>query len=361
MTTSDSAPSTAFYEQRHLPVPDRELWPSSTDQLCQMISELDDTGTDWRILGDGQHTRRRSTADTTAPSTVIRTEHLDDVLELDTESRLIHVEAGMRWRQLDDLLADEGLSLQRYGLHPPSATIGGMLARHRPGPTALRAGALLDGCVSIGGFDADRGDYRYLVAPRKASGPDLRYEFIGAGDAGGAILDATLVVWRPVAERLLRYDECAPGQATDTYAAMFEAGITPTWIHYSWKRRTLQFALAAPGQLLRARILWLIDRIGNPDQRGDADDVRTRRRWLEARHPDRRSDPKADRTRVVWVAPSALDDDPSSVFGDGVEEVEIPRWTPRRLEAYVRYEDGADTDAIATDDDAVWATSPVVA
>ncbi len=353
-----------FYNDRYLPAPRRELRPASREELAEALADEEASEGAWCLVGGGEHIRRRPDGDRSAPQTVIRTDAVDDVIDVDTKSGLIRVEAGIDWRGLGEAVADEGLTLQRYGLQPLSATVGGLLARRRPGPPALRGGSILDGCVAIGARDVHIGDYRYLAAPRKASGPDLRHEFIGAGCSSGAITDVTLVAWRGVESRLVRYDDCSLEDAGRIRQALADAAMAPTWIHYRHGNQALQFELAMPGRLLRARMRWLSQQVEEPDETGDSEDARTRRRWLEARHPDRRSHPDAEAMRVFWLAPSALGADPAELFGDRVVDIEIPAWTPRRLEAYVTYEEPADARRFAPDsarcDDGLWATWPVL-
>lgn len=349
--------TSAFYENRHLSEPTRQIRPESADQLCEAIDDLEADGTDYRLIGDGQHVR----GDT--DSVVVRTGEIDDVLDLDTESGVVRVGAGTCWKQLRAAVGEADLTLQRYGLVPPTATVGGLLARRRTGPHLMRGGEVLDGCNSVGAHHPNDGDYRYLVAPRKASGPDLRYDFVGAEGRGGAILDATLVVWPAVDARLVRFEDCTPVDAARIVDELFETVITPTWIHYSSGSEVLQFGLAAPGQLLRARVRLLADRVGQPDVIGDAEDCRSRKQWLESRHPDRRAAPDAERTRVFQIVPGALTEDLEQLFGPGAESLEIPIWTPRRATAFVRYDDvdRLEEAADAVPDGTCWATWSVVA
>ncbi len=327
-----SATSTSFYEERRLSTPSAEYRPQRPDELCEVLDELETDDKPWRLIGDGQHI-----LDDVDDTTVVRTDGVDALVDLDAESGLVRVEAGMSWKLLRRHLAEEGFSLQRYGLHPASATVGGLLARRRSSPPLLRGGDLLDGCVSLSAHDVELGDYRYLVAPRKASGPDLRYEYLGNEGRRGAILDVTLVVWRPVAQKLLRYDDCPPTEAAQIVEALYSVDSVPSWIHYRWPANTLQFAITAPGQLLRSRVKWLSDQVRRADEVEDTEVAQKRRHWLEARHPDRRSQPRASRTRRVQIAPADLRDDLTEVFGDDVEEVEITSWTPRRVTAFVRW------------------------
>lgn len=357
MTPTLSSEASAYYRKRHLPLPEREVRPANVDEMREQLAELHDKGETWQILGDGQHTRKY----TDRARTVIRTDELDAILDINEESGLVRVEAGVRWKELRHTLRERGFSLQRYGLHPASATVGGMLARHRPGPQALRGGELLDGCVAVGGHVPEMGDYRYLTAPRKASGPDLRHFFIGDEGRQGAILDATFVIWRPVAERIMRWEDCSLSRAGQMMKEIFDAGILPSSVHYSLKRQSLQLTICAPGQLLRSRMRWLKEEIGEPDEVDGEEAARRRRDWLEARHPDRRTHPHAQRTRVFWLAPSALKHDVDVLFGEGVADVEIISWSPQRLEAFARYGEAKASESIkATLKGACWADWPLI-
>lgn len=355
---------TEFYNERRLPTPKRELRPDSPRQLIEAVASLDADEESWRLVGGGHHARPASDDGWNEDDYVaIRTANLDRILEFDAKSGLVRVGAGIHWNQLDAELVERDCSLQRYGLHPPTATIGGMLARHRSTPTMLRGGELLDGCVAAGAHHPATGEYRYLAAPRKASGPDLRHMLFGAGHSGAVLLDATLVVWPPVASRLVCYDGCSPSRAADIVSALFEAALTPTWVHYGWSNQALQFELAVPGQLLRARMRWLENELGEPKAVGDGEDARTRKRWLQSRHPNRRNHPAADRTRIFSISTAALPEEPTQLFGEGVDDVEILSWTPRRATAYVRYENedqiGGAVDA--PPEGACWASREVLA
>lgn len=351
---------TRFYEQRQLPTPDGELQPDSVDQLTESLDQLQSENRRWRLVGDGQHTRPHSDEGYRDGYVAIRTDGLDEILEFDPESGVVRAGAGVRWKQLEAALTDREWSLQRYGLHPSAATVGGLLARHRLTPPMLRGGDILDGCVAVTAYHPDTGDYRYLAAPRKASGPDLRHNFIGAEHTGGALLDATLVAWKPTAAKLVIYEDCSLTDAARITGGLFRASITPCWCHYGYAGRRLQLALAAPGRLLRARIQWLSDRLGEPDEIGDAEDVRARRHWLEARHPHRRNHPDAETTHRYIVPPGALTDDPTDLFGDGVTDVEIPAFTPRRADAFVRYESPEAAEQPAASSDDCWASQPLL-
>lgn len=358
--TALSGERRAFYQARHLPLPQEELVPANEEELKEALRTLHEEKSPWQLVGGGHHARFGSRfADQDYKA--LRTDKLAQLLHLDKKSGLVQVQSGMTWRALQEAVQERGFSLARYGLHPASATIGGLLARYRPGPPALRGGDLVDGCIAISAFSPQNGDYRYLDAPRKSSGPDMRYHFIGAQGKQGAILTATLVVWRPVAAHLLYWDDCSLTRAAKIMDEIFQGGITVSCIHFSMQRRRLQLILSAPGQLLRGQVRWLTTTVGRPTHVGDAEEAQKRRRWLEARHPDRRNHLAAPRTRVVWLDTSRLHEITPDTFGDALEDLEILSWTAQRAEAFLRFAPGAGRPTPGpAPDTTFWATWPMI-
>ncbi len=328
----------AFYSDRGLTAPASEESPETIRECRDTLRRLHTAGTPWRLIGQGQHVRHAAwTASPPEEAVAIRTTAMNRVIEINRASGILRVEAGITYGELIDVAREEGFSLQRYGLHPASATVGGLLCRFRPGPPELRAGDLLDGCVGLGAHDPDADDYRYLVAPRKASGPDLRYHFLGREGRHGALLDVALVLWKPQAQRLLIFDDLPLADTSSLMTRLFRAGIRPGFVHYSLASSTLQLGLVGPGQLLHSRAKWIETVFPEPAETLVGDDVSRRKAWLQARHPDRRTQPQAAATRVAWFTPAALQEDPETLLGP-VADVEIPSWTSQRIEAFLRYD-----------------------
>ena len=356
MSPRSAAPSKSFYEARRLNLPAREFSPEGTAQLCQLLDELHRDNRAWTLVGDGQHLRRDL-----KDQVAVRTTGLSGVQDVDPTSGTVRVGSGTTWRELQKGVDHRGLSLQRYDLQPPSATVGGLLARRRPGPPLLRGGSLLDGCVGLGVHKPAAHGYRYLTAPRKATGPDLRHLFAGNDGGDGAILEATLVAWRPVGQRLLRFEGCDLDELTQIMDGLFRAGIMASWVHYKLSNQTLQMALTGPGQLLRSRINWIAENLRPPDEMGDRETSEKRRRWLEARHPARREHRQAPNTRVFAVLPAALKLGAAELFGPHVKEAEIIHWTPRRAMAFARYDNPVTADELqAPPAGSCWADWPLM-
>jgi len=282
-----------FYKQRDLPQPRQEFWPADSGELLEVLAN---PGLDapLLLLGDGQHVRPAVLGERVFD--VVRTESCRRVLSVDRESKLARVECGIRWGDLQDELRERGLSLERSGLNPRNSTIGGLLGRHHGVGRELWDGDIRTSCIALSGFTPTNGQYGYLPAPRKASGPDMRYLFIGGEGFLGAILDATFVVWRPSEARLFRW-EVAAHEAMIVHQKMLDLGIQIAWASYV--AGTLNVAVFAADGVLRS-----IEREVaplKPTDTGGRDDVTILRNSLEAAHPDRRESATAKQThRAVF-------------------------------------------------------------
>ena len=212
-----------FYDKREIPQPKSEWWPDDAGELRECLSDVD---TPRVLLGDGQHIRTPVVGERSFD--VIRTEKCRRIISVDRESKLVRAEAGIRWSDLQEELVERGLSMERYQLYPATATVGGLLGRFASVHRELWDGDIRTGCVALSAT-AGGDDYRYIAAPRKASGPDLRWLFVGAEGLAGAILDATLVTWAPSSARLFTWKLESFAEAVKIVREMWDAGVNPSW------------------------------------------------------------------------------------------------------------------------------------
>ncbi|MEZ4459255.1 MAG: hypothetical protein R3E66_05930 [bacterium] len=217
------------------------------------------------------------------------------------------------WADLQEELRDRGLTMERYGLVPASSTVGGLLSRHHGTGRQMWDGDLRGGCIAISSTTPGTGDYGYLAAPRKASGPDMRYLFIGGEGLFGVILDASLVAWRPSEARLFSW-ETSPAEALLLHRRLIDMGVAPAWSVYVSK--TLHVAVFGPDGLLRALERELT--AFAPTHTGGRDDVAAMRTKLESDHPGRRESPAANRTHAATFSVAQL----ASAF-DALDDAEL--------------------------------------
>ena len=92
---------------------------------------------------------------------------------------------------------------------PEEATIAELLERRQPRPSHWGGGLLVDRCCRLSAGGEGGHGYASIRAPRKASGPDLAFLFIGGEGALGAIERASISLVKPAS----RYLEKQPSKS----------------------------------------------------------------------------------------------------------------------------------------------------
>ena len=320
-----------FYEKRGLAVPQAEWWPEDAGELRELV--VQDNETPLIFVGDGQHLRSAVIGERSYE--VVRTSKCKRVISVDRESKLARVEAGITWGDLQAELEERGLSLERYQLYPPSATLGGLLGRHQQVGKEMWNGDLRGGCIALSTVTPASGDFRYLAAPRKASGPDQRYMFIGAEGLLGAILDVTMIGWKPSDARTFQWKVDTVEQAVQTYATAVDLGAQVSWAHLAGG--VLSLAIHASDRVLRG-----VEREFNAQLPGfetlGRDETKKLRNKLEANHPDRRELATSKRTLTATFSLEHL----ATALGavGNAENIEVWDWSRRSARAFIRFSRG---------------------
>ncbi len=325
-----------FYKKRHLPKPKAEHFPEDVVELEHLIAGRGGSADVPRIvIGAGQHIREQAIGEKTFEA--VRTERCNHILKLDRQSNLVRVEAGVRWGELRAKLREDGYSLHAYRPYPQAATVGGLLARRHPGQAHRLSGDIREGCVALSAVSPTLGDYRYLEAPRKASGPDLRHLFVGGEGLLGVILNATLSISKPFPGRLFEWEAPTATDAAQKMGELGERGVHRAWCHWKRSEGRFQAAVHAPTRLLDAMIHRLHAHYGEEfDARGE-DAVRELRRSLEAGLPDQRSRKGAERTVALTYSLAHLGE---AIDGlEGGSEVEIIDWSAHAATAFVEFDE----------------------
>lgn len=346
MRTKESVSQT-FYDKRDLATPGREYWPQDAGELREVILDAADEDTPRLLLGDGQHLRSAVIGERSYD--VVRTQQCNRILSVDRESKLVRVEAGIRWSDLQNELAERGLSLERYALYPSTATVGGLLSRHHPVHREMWDGDIRTFCCALSAVTPRDDDYRYIAAPRKSAGPDLRYLHVGAEGVYGAILDATLIGAPPTAGRLFTWHPEDVGEATRIVKGIWDAGVRTSWTHYvrfATRENPLQVAVHGPERLLDG-FEREIRRIDDGYELGGTDEVSAARSAIEDSHPDRRALASSRRSIVASFSLHDLAEAIESL-PDTVEALEIPSWTRHRATCFIRYQKGKTSPELPT-------------
>ena len=140
------------------------------------------------------------------PRVLLSTNRLCHIVGLDETSLVVHVQAGMTARELDNVLGRRNLTLGDY---PPSilnSSVGGLLAARTPGKTSPRHGFIEDAVIALSAVLADGRVVRTQAVPRRASGPELARALCGSEGSLGIITSVVLRVYkRPQAAFLAAY------------------------------------------------------------------------------------------------------------------------------------------------------------
>ncbi len=334
----------SFYTRRNLPEPTAEYWPENSQELSDLLTQPRDIKSPPRvIIGDGQQLRPQIIANPDQPFDVIRTTKCTKTITFDVQSGLIRTESGITWRDLQETVTERGFSMHNYNLYPATSTLGGLLSQRHLTDKSIFYGDIREGCVALTAITPAHERYRYIPAPRKASGPDFRYLYLGTEGQYGAILDATMIVTRPQPGRLFQFETTDLDHTITRTRQIFACGIRPSWTHYEHSNRTLSIAIHAPEPLLQSTEKHLRTHV-DPNFNAFADDILTqRRRYLEERHPNRRSAPSANRTHAATFDLSELSTQlntlgiSSAAPSANQPQLQIYNWNQNQALAYITY------------------------
>ena len=126
-----------------LPVPAAVVFASCTQDVATVLAWADQTRTAVIPRGGGSGVCGGSEA--VAGSVVLDLSRMDAITDVDLTSRVVHVQAGVRGGQLDDALAEHGLTVGHYPQSIAGSTVGGWIAASSAGQASAGFGAIEDG------------------------------------------------------------------------------------------------------------------------------------------------------------------------------------------------------------------------
>jgi alkyldihydroxyacetonephosphate synthase len=154
----------------------------------------------------GAQNRLPAVASTARPRVLVSTRRLDQVLQLDETSLLVHAQAGLTGLELERILGPRGLSIGDYPPVVLTSSLGGIIAVRTPGKSSARHGFFEDAVVGVSAVLADGRTVHTRVAPRRATGPDLSRALCGSEGTIGFITSAVLRIHqRPEARLVAAY------------------------------------------------------------------------------------------------------------------------------------------------------------
>lgn len=173
------------------------VFPKSEREIAQLLAWAEER--ELRLLpwGGGGTPYEHKQWDQT-PYLVVDLQHLNRVLEINPEQRLLRIQSGMRWTTLEEHLAPHKLTT---GQHFPwsTATVGGAVAAQGFSTRALRYGDLSQNLLGIKAI-CPAGPIRLL--PARPGAPDERGLMLGTFGAWGIITEITLRLQPAPQERI---------------------------------------------------------------------------------------------------------------------------------------------------------------
>ena len=181
--------------------------PGSAAEVAEMIRRAGRIGAAVYPVGaGGRPSRIERDPKGERPRLFISTARLDQVLQLDEHSLLVHAQAGLTGLDLERILMPRGLSIGDYPPVVLNSSLGGILAVRTPGKSSARHGFFEEAVVGVSAVLADGRSVHTRVAPRRSTGPDLSRALCGSEGTIGFITSVVLRIHhRPEARLVASY------------------------------------------------------------------------------------------------------------------------------------------------------------
>ncbi len=184
--------------------PGLRVAPGSAAEVAEVIRRTGANGAAIHPVGAGGRPTRDPHGD--RARVFISTSRLDQVLQLDEQSLLVHAQAGLTGLDLEQILAPRGLSIGDYPPVVLTSSLGGLIAVRTPGKSSSRHGFFEEAVVGVSAVLADGRTVHTRVAPRRSTGPDLARALCGSEGTIGFITSAVLRIHqRPEARLVAAY------------------------------------------------------------------------------------------------------------------------------------------------------------
>jgi alkyldihydroxyacetonephosphate synthase len=179
------------------------ITPGSAAEVAEVIRRANALGVAVHPVGTGGHTTAPDRDRTERERVFVSTKRLDQVLQLDEQSLLVHAQVGITGLDLERILAPRGLSIGDYPPVVLTSSLGGIIAVRTPGKSSARHGFFEEAVVGVSAVLADGRTVHTRVAPRRSTGPDLARALCGSEGTIGFITSAVLRIHKKPEARLV--------------------------------------------------------------------------------------------------------------------------------------------------------------
>lgn len=192
---SDWSWMSKYFQYKDLPQPSADFVarPRTTAEVERVVEIASDYKVPVVPRGGGSGTQ----GGTFAPYGGIALDlaRMTDIVEIDEESLVATVQAGIDGPALEEKLNEKGLTLAHYpGSYHLGATIGGFIAARGSGVVSTKYGKAEDQVLQLEVVVAPGKTVKTLPVPSHAAGPDLLQTFVGSEGTLGVITEASMRV-----------------------------------------------------------------------------------------------------------------------------------------------------------------------
>jgi alkyldihydroxyacetonephosphate synthase len=184
--------------------PGLRVTPGSAPEVAEVIRRANALGAAVHPVGAGGRPSPGSRDPRGERARVfVSTSRLDQVVQLDEQSLLVHAQAGLTGLELERILAPRNLSIGDYPPVVLTSSLGGIIAVRTPGKSSARHGFFEEAVVGVSAVLADGRTVHTRVAPRRSTGPDLARALCGSEGTIGFITSAVLRIHAKPEARLV--------------------------------------------------------------------------------------------------------------------------------------------------------------
>jgi len=173
-----------------LPLPAAVVFPACTQDVATVLTWANQAQV--AVIPRGAGSGVCGGAAAPAGSVVLDLSRMNLVTEVDLASRVVYAQAGVRGDQLEEVLAEHGLTVGHYPQSAAISTVGGWIAASSAGQASTGFGAIEDVLLGLTAVLPQGEILRLRPVPRSAAGPDLRRLLVGSEGTLGVVTEAAL-------------------------------------------------------------------------------------------------------------------------------------------------------------------------
>lgn len=203
--------------------PNGIVWPSSTDEVAQIVRWAHETETPIVPFGAGSGVCAGILPD--ERMVVVDLKRLARIRRLDAEAKVLDVEAGHMGLPLEQHLEARGLTLGHFPSSILCSTVGGWVAARSAGQCSGRYGKIEDMVLAL---ECVTGTGEIVTLRHRTSGPNLLPLVIGSEGTLAIVTSATLRLHAaPSARALGGFSFPTTEDGWEAMRAIFQAGLRP--------------------------------------------------------------------------------------------------------------------------------------